>query len=414
MRRIAIVGAGQAGLQLALGLRAADYDVTVFSARKAAEIRTGRVMSSQLMYGPALALERRAGLNLWDAATPPIGGLQLTLVDPPGVRSVTISSALDEPAQSVDQRLKTAHWLELLEERGGRVEYRPVAADELAATASAYDLTLVATGHGPLAEVFGRDERHSPYDSPQRALACLYLHGVMPDTRQPPGYARVCAVPGTGEYFLLPALTVSGPCDIMLWEGHPGGPFDCWSDGPDPGAALARSLELLRSYAPWEYELCAAAQPTDARAVLTGGLTPVVRHPVAEVAPGSYVLGMSDAVVLNDPVTGQGSNNAARCAARYLDAIVERGERPFDRAWMHETFAVWWEHARHGTAFTNMVLGPHPEHFQRVLAAASEHPGIAHRYVNGYADPADYQDWLMDADRAEACLAAVAGRPAKG
>lgn len=33
MRRIAIVGAGQAGLQLALGLRERGYDVTVVAAR---------------------------------------------------------------------------------------------------------------------------------------------------------------------------------------------------------------------------------------------------------------------------------------------------------------------------------------------------------------------------------------------
>ena len=33
MRKVLIVGAGQSGLQLALGLRAKDYDVTVMSAR---------------------------------------------------------------------------------------------------------------------------------------------------------------------------------------------------------------------------------------------------------------------------------------------------------------------------------------------------------------------------------------------
>ncbi|MEV5241973.1 styrene monooxygenase/indole monooxygenase family protein [Streptomyces cinnamoneus] len=414
MRRIAIVGAGQAGLQLALGLRAAGHEVTVLSARTPREIRDGRVLSTQLMYGPALALERELGLNLWDAQTPPVEGLQISRVDAPGIPPErSIAAALDEPARSVDQRVKTARWLELLEERGGRVEYRSVAAGELADLAAAHDLTLIASGHGPLGQVFGRDERHSPYEVPKRALACVYVHGARPAPGPAATYLRMCAFPGTGEFIVLPALTASGPCDILLWEGCPGGPFDCWQGVSDPAAALERTLQLLRSYAPWEYELCADAVPTDAGAWLTGSLVPVVRHPVAEVAPGSYVLGMADAVVLNDPITGQGSNNAARCADRYLQSVLERGDRPFDRAWMHETFAGWWEHARHATAFTNMVLdAPMPEHVQHVLAAAAEHPALAHRYVNGFADPAGYQEWLMDADRAEACLAVLAGRVA--
>ncbi|MEX2981473.1 styrene monooxygenase/indole monooxygenase family protein [Streptomyces sp. C36] len=413
MRRIAIVGAGQAGLQLALGLQAAGgYEVTVVSARTPDAVRGGRVMSTQLMYGPALALERSAALNMWDELTPRIDGLRIGPVDPPGVPvpERTITAALDEPARSVDQRVKTAHWLELFEHRGGRVEYREVAPDDLAPLASGHDLTVVATGYGPLGQVFGRDDRHSPYAGPKRTLACVYLHGAAPDPGLPPSYLRMWGFPEAGEFFVLPALTGSGPCVILLWEGHPGGPLDCWGDVSGPDAALLRSLELLRSYAPWEYELFARAEPTDPGAWLTGSLTPVVRHPVAEVAPGSYVLGMADAVVLNDPITGQGANNAARCAERYLGSVLERGDRPFDRAWMHEAFAGWWDHARHTTAFTNMVLdAPLPDHVQHVLAAAARHPELAHRYVNGFADPADYQEWLMDADRAEACLAAVAG-----
>ncbi|MEV4437139.1 styrene monooxygenase/indole monooxygenase family protein [Streptomyces sp. NPDC049585] len=413
MRRIAIVGAGQAGLQLALGLQAAGgYEVTVVAARTPEQIRGGRVLSTQLMYGPALILERRLGLNLWDGQAPPIEGIQLNPTDPPGTRSPgrSVTARLESPAQSVDQRVKTARWLELFAERGGRVEYRQPAAEDLAALAAAHELTVLATGHGPLAEVFGRDERHSPHAHPQRVLACLYLHGVRPDAGLPPSFLRMYAFPGTGEFFVLPALTGSGPCRILLWEGNPGGPFDCWGNVSGPGEALERSLHLLRTYAPWEYELCAGAEPTDAGALLTGSLTPVVRHPVAEVAPGSHVLGMADAVVLNDPLTGQGSNNAARCADRYLQSVLERGERPFDRAWMHETFAAWWEHARHTTAFTNMLLdAPLPPHVRQIIEAAAMHPALAHRYVNGFADPAEFQEWLMDADRAEACLAAVEG-----
>ena len=34
-------------------------------------------------------------------------------------------------------------------------------------------------------------------------------------------------IPGVGEYFVFPALTLSDPCEIMVFEGIPGGPIDC-------------------------------------------------------------------------------------------------------------------------------------------------------------------------------------------
>ena len=47
MSKILIVGAGQAGLQLAFGLVQDGHDVTVVSNRTAEDVRNGRVMSSQ-------------------------------------------------------------------------------------------------------------------------------------------------------------------------------------------------------------------------------------------------------------------------------------------------------------------------------------------------------------------------------
>ncbi|MEV0277368.1 styrene monooxygenase/indole monooxygenase family protein [Streptomyces sp. NPDC050610] len=412
MRRIAIVGAGQAGLQLALGLRAEGYEVTVVSARTAEEIRAGRVLSTQVMFGPALALERAAGLRLWDEQAPRIDGLDLRFAAGPGTPPLSFSASFDGAAQSVDQRLKMAGWLELFEERGGRVEHRAVAADGLGPLAAEYDLTLVAAGRGALAEVFTRDDRHSPFEAPQRTLACVYLHGVTAADEQPDGMGprmRVLATPEAGECIVMPALTLSGPCDILLWEAAPGGPYDCWQDRPGAEAVMERSLELMRTYAPWEYERFAAAKPTDAQATLFGSVVPTVRHPVAEVGPGSYVLGMADTVVVNDPVAGQGANNAAHCAASYLRSVLDHGEQPFDRPWMQHAFAAFWERARHASAFSNLLLAP-PEHVGRALDAASRHPEVAHRLANVYVDPSDAPEWIMDADRTAAYLAAV-GQP---
>ncbi|CDL86105.1 styrene monooxygenase/indole monooxygenase family protein [Xenorhabdus cabanillasii] len=55
-----------------------------------------------------------------------------------------------------------------------------------------------------------RDASRSPYDKPQRALALTYVHGMLPV----PEYSRVSfnLIPEMSEYFVFPALTLSGPC----------------------------------------------------------------------------------------------------------------------------------------------------------------------------------------------------------
>ncbi|WP_407705212.1 hypothetical protein [Streptomyces tanashiensis] len=108
-------------------------------------------------------------------------------------------------------------------------------------------------------------------------------------------------------------------------------------------------------------------------------------------------------------MTGQGSNNAAHCAARYLRAITERGEAPFDEAWMLSAHASFWDHARHTVDFTNTMLAqPLPDHIQQVMTAAASRPEVAHRFANGYANPADLCDWLLDPAATAAYLASTA------
>ncbi|HEX2314559.1 MAG TPA: styrene monooxygenase/indole monooxygenase family protein [Thermomonospora sp.] len=410
MRKILIVGAGQSGLQLALSLQAEGYEVTLMSARTPEEIRAGRIMSTQVQFAPALKLERERGLNLWQEQAPWIVGQRSTLADPPGEQAFTFIGRWDEYAQSVDQRVKMAGWLELFESRGGNAIYHTVMTSDLEGLAALYDLTIIAAGKGELVELFDRDASRSPYDRPQRMLSCVYLHGMKPRPDYPEPHVRLTLVPGVGELIYMPAYTLSGPCDIVLWEAVPGGPFDIWDDRPDPAAHLRRSLELMREYMPWEYELFTEAEPTDGRCTLYGGYAPVVRHPVGEPSPGTLVLGMADVVVANDPVTGQGANNATHCAAIYQRAITEHGDRPFDRAWMQATFDAYWEYAQHPTRITNLMLAPPPEHVVRVLATAARNPAVAHRFAYGSADPADLASWILDPAAADAYLASVADR----
>jgi hypothetical protein len=133
----------------------------------------------------------------------------------------------------------------------------------------------------------------------------------------------------------------------------------------------------------------------------------MVRFPVGELPSGGVVLGMADVVVANDPITGQGSNNAAKCAAVYLDSIVARGDQPYDRQWMEATFEQYWDYAQHVTNWTNALLQPPPEHVLKILGTAQVNDTVARRFVNGFTDPSDYQHWFMDPAKAEAYLAEV-------
>ncbi|GAA3343601.1 alanine-phosphoribitol ligase [Amorphoplanes nipponensis] len=410
MRRILIVGAGQSGLQLALGLRADGYDVTLVSARTPDDLRAGRPLSTQGMFHDALETERALGLDLWEGRAPAFEGFRVTLSAPPGPPALAFNARLSRPGQSVDQRLKMAAWLELAERRGVTVEYRAVGTGELADLAARHDLTVVAAGKGDLVSVFARDPRRSVHDAPQRALAVAYVHGLAPDPDFPAPHIGFHAVPGLGELVVVPALTLSGPCDILFWEAVPGGPLDRWAGpGPiGPGEHLATTLELASRYVPWVAERAGAVELTDDRATLYGRFAPVVREPVARLDGDAVVLGMADVVVANDPITGQGSNTAAKCATAYRAAIRERGGRPFDEGWMRATAEAFWSStARPVTDWTNAMLQPLPPHVQRILGAAAGNPVVATRFADGFCDPADLEEWFLAPEAAERYLASV-------
>ncbi|WP_031072837.1 styrene monooxygenase/indole monooxygenase family protein [Streptomyces sp. NRRL WC-3742] len=410
MRRIAIVGGGQAGLQLALGLQADGHQVTLVADRTPDQVRGGRVLSGQAMFGPALRIEAEAGLDLWADEAPSVRTFRFALCVPPGVKALDFTMAPDDPVQSVDQRIKFAGWLELFAERGGDVQFRSLGREGLHDLARRHELTIVAAGRGELAEVFERDPNRSPFDRPQRTLTCLYAHGIgSPDPATEPA-ARMYALPGLGELFLQPAVTLSGPCGVLLWEAVPGGPFDIFGDSPAPEVQLDRMRKLMAEYLPWEAELWTEAEPTDAGAGLSGAVNPVVRRPVAELGSGVdsvHVLGLGDAVTVSDPITGQGSNSAARAADAYRRAIAEHGDAPFTADWMYRTAEGFWqEYTRHSVRLTADVLTM-PEHVQGAFAAAAEHPEVARRLANTYTEPSDHAAWLATPELTAAYLASV-------
>ena len=73
MRKVAIIGGSQAGLQLALGLLQNKYEVTLVSSRTPEPILCGRVTSSQFMFHDSLQNERDLVINFWEKKCPITG-----------------------------------------------------------------------------------------------------------------------------------------------------------------------------------------------------------------------------------------------------------------------------------------------------------------------------------------------------
>ncbi len=396
-RKIAIVGAGQAGLPLALALQARGDQITLVTNRSPDDLRRGKVMSSQCMFDAALQIERNFGLNQWEHLCPPVQGIGFALPDPQrsGERLVDWAAPLDRYAQAVDQRIKMPGWMDLFRLRGGKLVLQDAGLDEIEELAATHELTVVSAGKGEVVKLFERDAARSPFDKPMRALALTYVKGMTPRTP----FSRVCfnLIPGVGEYFVFPALTTSGPCEIMVFEGVPGGPMDRWAECKTPDDHLKWSLKILETHIPWEAERCRHVELTDDNGVLAGRFPPTIRKPVGVLPSGRQVMGLGDAVCVNDPITGQGSNNATKAFQVAYDSIVACGDGDFDAAWMSASFERFWTYAGDVVRWTNSMLEPPPPHILKLLVAAGQAPAIAGILANNFNNPPDYFPWWADA-----------------
>lgn len=385
MRSVLIVGAGQSGLMLALWLRAQDYDVTVVTDRSAADVRRGRIMSTQVLFGPALECESWIGLDFWRATVPSITTVEFALADPSGQRLGSWSGRLTQAAQSVDQRSKFARWMQVFQDRGGRLVVTTVSVesvDELCQNGR-YDLVVVAAASSALADLFPLTHGGT---GPRRSLSAIYLHGV----ENAEGRGQYIGVPGCGEIVTTPALTMDTACHTMLVEAVPGGPWDTFDQvADDPAGHLERMLAVLARFAPRVHERYRHGVLTDPGARLVGAVVPTVRGPVAVLPSGRTVVGIGDTVCRMDPLGAQGANTATRVAACFAQAIVAHEDRPFDRAWMCRVAeSCWNRYVRPAAEWTEMLLEP-PLWLQKIIGAAGQNQALADHMAAAFAEPSE-------------------------
>jgi hypothetical protein len=385
-------------MMVAVGLVRKGYDVTVVSDRTPEEIRNGRVTSSQGMQATPIAYEREMGLRLWEDMYQPWEGLEFNVLSPQdGSKLSSFAQRIgpqngkpDWLVDSIDQRVKMPAWIYRFEELGGKMLYETADLEALDRYAAESDLVLVASGKGEIGKLLERDDEKSVYDKPQRALGLAYVRGMEPIKTRDHGVINRGltwnAVPGVGEYFVCNALTTSGECDIMIFEAIPGGPADVLDMRDGPEQYLKNCVDVLKKFYPHEAERCQNLELTDDLGILSGRFPPTIRKPLMRLPGGGLAMGIADAVCLNDPITGQGSCNAAKFAKVVYDAVLNHVHEPFDGEWMQEVFDTFWKQAEAVVQWTNHLLdGPGPA-ASKLLMAANDNQEIADFLLRGMDD----------------------------
>lgn len=302
--------------------------------------------------------------------------------------------------------------MEEFERRGGKLLIRTVSLDDLEQIAAEHTLTFVAAGKGTVNALFERDAERSRHDTPPRQLAALLLRGPKLLGERPWPEADFCPlrfnfIMGVGEFFSLPFYThTARECRSFLFEARPGGPMDRFGNAADGQEMLAIARQVLREYAPDDAAHLEDAKLTDSNAWLKGAFTPTVRKPVGTLPSGRVVMGVGDTVCLNDPIAGQGANNASRVAEHLLQAISDANGEGLDAEWIQSTFDAFWESsASYTSAFSNLLLEPPGEAVMEVLGAAARHREIADAFMGCFETPRDFWPWIADPDAARQFVA---------
>ncbi len=420
MPKVAVVGAGQAGLLAAHGLQQRGCEVTLYSDRSPDDfLAKARPTGTAARFQVSLDWERELGLEHWFDVAPKGEGVHLHFCPGDDVTNVllTMQGRLTDPFLAIDVRLQSATWLRELDGTGARVEIEHVTVERLDEIAGQNDLTLVAGGRGDVVRLFPRDDARSTWTKPQRALAMVNVTGLPMDLPYAPSFTPVKFnfIPVYGECFWVPWYSKDGqPSWSLVFEGQPGGPIDSFGGLDDVESVLAHGKELIRRYVPWDYEWVRDAVPCDDNAWIVGTFTPEVREVVGTLPSGRQVMALGDTAHSLDPIGGQGANNGNNMSRVYVEAVAARGEGPFDADWMRATFDEFWARWHWREMFNNTLLVPLTKAGKLLLAStygSTGRPGddspqqrLADRFIDNFNDPADLTAGFHDPGEAKRVL----------
>lgn len=403
MRRISVIGAGQAGLMLAHSLVRQGYEVTLYADRTADQWLTeSRPTGTAYLYAESLDIERELGIDHWSDTMHAGHGFYTSFASPTGDAPMNVIGRTQRPGGAVDQRLKFHRWMIDLERCGGHIVIESVTAARAQEIAAASDLTILAAGKGDIGKLIPRDAQRSVYSAPQRHIAMVTVRGVRGwDDEIGFTPVRFTALGPVGDIFWVPFThKTAGSVWSAVIEARPGGPLDMFAACSSGEQAAARLKQAIQQLAPWSFAPLAGMEyvSEDPFAWLAGVFAPSVRSAFGTLPSGDLLMPLGDTAITFDPIGGQGGNNASRHAQFVAQAIVAHADRPFDAQWMKSTCDAYWEfHGRYAYRFNNLMLEPPTPSLMELMAACSSDRDLADGlFVANIARPKGFFPWIED------------------
>lgn len=405
-KRIGIIGAGTAGLQLGLYLRQHDIEATIYTDRRPEEYAAGRLVNTVAHHAVTVERERALGLDHWDVDQVGYFGHHYFLGGPAQLRFYGDYHA---PSRAIDYRIYHPQLMEDFTSRGGVIEYRTLGEEDVATLEAKHDLLVVCTGKGTFGKLFPRDPEHSPHETPQRALCVGVFKGIQQFDKRAVVWG---ASPGHGEMIEIPYLTFGGMASALVIENHIGGDLEIlrhtkYED--DPTAFKKLMLEKLRTHYPMTYERVdekefdVANSPLD---ILQGGVVPIVRKTSTVLPGGTTALALGDVNATVDPVLGQGGNMASHAAWVLGEEIL--AQDVFDARFVEVVDARRRDRVLAATRWTNFMLGALdtlPPEFQAFIGALADDRRLADEFTDNFNFPEKQWDIFAHPDRIGAWLA---------
>jgi hypothetical protein len=171
---------------------------------------------------------------------------------------------------------------------------------------------------------------------------------------------------------------------------------------------------------PWDADWLSGATLSDPNSWLVGAITPTVRDPVRNVASGGAIVPLGDAYMSFDPLGAQGANMGNRLAQGLVEAIVARGDAPFDSAWIRSTYDAFYERwGAPAMRWTQLLLEPMGVAARYMLLAQDGADGssiggsakqqLADAFAQNFDDPLALCDTLKDFAKTRSWVSEVLG-----
>jgi 2-polyprenyl-6-methoxyphenol hydroxylase-like FAD-dependent oxidoreductase len=398
-RHIGIVGAGIAGLHLALYLQKHGVDATLITDRAPEDYRNIRLLNTVAHHHVTIAREDYLGVNHWKDPKDHYYYHDHAFNFPEPIK---FRGYFSKASRAVDYRIYLPALMEDFQRRGGKIEYRRIEEGDIGPLVARFDLLVVAAGKGPLGQLFAYRPEQTPYSQPQRRLCVGLYTGV----RQPdPMNVTLSVSPGHGEMIVIPTITFGGVANALLMENVPGGDMEelaTISYDKDRQHFLRVLLDKLEKHHPTTYDRIDTArfdlaQPTD---LLQGGIVPTVRNTVVEFDGGKCALALGDVHSVVDPMMGQGANVASYAAFVVGEEIVNSDV--LDARFCEKVDLKRQDRVLAASRWTNLMLQPPSEALGMLIGAMSQNRALADEFTENFNYP-DYQwDRISSPERIQA------------